>query len=386
MALFNQRVGERSSPTASLEALQEINTICNDIALSQPALEALFDLPNLASQFNQVNSAPSIAMLEFVTQQKYEALGIEDFSVATEGILSSVGSGIKKAYDWLMKKLTQLGEWVKSFFRKKPVEQMQADVKQAETVVKASAAAIDEKIKEVHTGKPSPSNIPVNMPHQSYKTPQSSGTSGNIPSHAPMMHVVAQVINKPNVTVQELVEVKKIVVDTEKVVSELMSIMPHLINIVKDVGDVGRHMDEWKSDLARAEKHDPTGVDPIGRGDTLFQIGRVISLLGRVTTSGPVLLNITDKILKDLVTDKDPELVKGLERTVSHLKSIAPKLEEGIHGVIMSMIGVHKVTINYNIIHARDQEEPAAIAEMLQLIEGVIYYLDKLKTSSSDSK
>jgi hypothetical protein len=52
----------------------------------------------------------------------------------------------------------------------------------------------------------------------------------------------------------------------------------------------------------------------------------------------------------------------------------------------MSMIGVHKVTMNYNLIDARDQWEPAAIAEMLQLIEGVIYYIDKLKTSSSDSK
>lgn len=149
MGLFTstRMVGEQSSPTAAYESMAEINRICNDMTLSQPALEALFELPELAAQFDVVNTAPSVAMLDFVAKQKLASMGVECQGVAQEGVIESVKNAAVGAWKWLMSMLTKIKNWVLSFFVKKPSEQ-------AKAVVDSAIARVDEKIKTAEQKAP----------------------------------------------------------------------------------------------------------------------------------------------------------------------------------------------------------------------------------------
>ena len=346
--LFSSSVATATvNPIASLEALQEITDICNSIQLSTPAFEALMELPLLAQEFDNASTA-KLSMLNFVAEQHYDTLGLTNVSVSQESVVDSVVNGVKKAYEWVKKKLGELKDWFMSFFRKKPVEQMQAEVKQAEEVVKNSAVVIEEAIKDVQSGKPvkvpetiggldelmsgahhqhnqfSPGGKPSGLGGGG--TPIMSGHGGK-----PVMNVVKEIIKKPDVTVQELQEVKAIVVNVNKVVADIKQLLPTFATIIKTIEGVSSRFGKMEKDLEtirdNAEMYGPNGRNKYNAAISVAS--RLLGAIGRLAKVSPVLVSLNKKLLGRCISEaKLGWKVNALEDWVNIMKEKSGKLKD----------------------------------------------------------
>ena len=343
MQLFKSTTPVQSyDPIASLEALQEITDICNSITLSTPAFEALMELPNLAQEFNTTSTA-SLSMLNFVTEQHYNTLGLTNVSVSQEGIFKDAWDGFMKFLIWLKDKVVNFGKRIIAWFKGD-------DLKILEKKHEGVMSDLDERIKRAfepvskHGSDTVPtenkfmgmvdvvSTTPTTDLRNSHTSPMSASPQSTVDIHR---HQQSTGVHKPIVENKEaLADLKDLGLTTKFMlayVSRLSLYMVHIPALNDKLADLISKYTNWIS-----HNHHNNQVDASER-----ELGEKISKsLKGLHKSASVLSTMTEVLIESVglvrkvqgfinTPATDIETGKRAKVLVSEIETLLPLLKEG---------------------------------------------------------
>lgn len=100
MSLFTKNRNKHQA-TFVMENYSAVMKNYNDLCNSIPVLEAFGELPSLLNALETTQSKESLALLEFIIEQKYEVMGVPGVAITTEDITDVIRKAVAKPMEWL---------------------------------------------------------------------------------------------------------------------------------------------------------------------------------------------------------------------------------------------------------------------------------------------